>query len=745
MPSFGRLQAALASATNELTLAAANINFDFTLVRCEVPKEFEPLGNALSQTRKENAEGGTAHITARRLGVLFEGILGPTPALVKSYGTRVSEIAQAVQKENPPEIEESIFAAHAGADGTSIWAAATSSPTALHVQLLACMLARLWSASEATSIWVELIKERRKQIESMWNDDEPLRFATVAAAAQSDISRASLAEWDASVRSWLRTADRFNQERQDKLMILLDKVNLPISHDTVYSSVIAAWKSAVETMERLVKGMPQAVNEGSCLLALSAWHLYPDITVEGSDMPPLQFSDPLVQSGGFLTLGLARPREGDAHGVFWSLSLAHLNFYGRPVSRKARFDTESRKLSFGQFTQAVYGSLLGHWNLIGPLAQYPSGIFVAMKQTIERQVSADTPGAVAKASRDPSSAINILSKLGAAHLDAEPFPDDIIHKLIALGNKRASKFIPSTGPRPFLGLGDVGDLLSKLKGPMERVALLRRLALSSDYDPDVFIIRYFDEERASFTPAGEEQHCAFASAQARRNPDGVSSTHGQWVPRSFMDKYQYQGEVVTEMTTEYSQRLAMQDKAITMTAIGPTGEVVLQNFHFVCGAASAAIFMQETAIERCAMGVIPRAAIRPLSIEDIKWCLDSDFCEPAKLLDIFHTDPAPSMLTLRALTIAHKVYQTLPDAAISTRSLESPLYQAKWASSVLDLRANLDPVRNINSHYQRLSLSLTSSLSCVAYLEGGFDLEPENLERTFALAFEESIYFSMKA
>ncbi|KLO83633.1 Uncharacterized protein LW93_415 [Fusarium fujikuroi] len=559
MPSFGRLQAALASATNELTLAAANINFDFTLVRCEVPKEFEPLGSALSQTRKENAEVGTAHITARRLGVLFEGILGPTPALVKSYGIRVSEIAQAVQKENPPEIEESIFAAHAGADGTSIWAAATSSPTALHVQLLA-------------------------------------------------------SEWDASVRSWLRTADRFNQERQDKLMILLDKVNLPISHDTVYSSVIAAWKSAVETMERLVKGMPQAVNEGSCLLALSAWHLYPDITVGGSDTPPLQFSDPLVQSGGFLTLGLARPREGAAHGVFWSLSLAHLNFYGRPVSRKARFDTESRKLSFGQFTQAVYGSLLGNWNLTGPLAQYPSRIFVAMKQTIERQVSADTPKAVVKESRDPSSIINILSRLGAAHLDALPFPDDIIHKLFALGNRRASKFIKSPGPRPFLGLGEVGDLLNKLNGPMERVALLRRLALSGDYDPDAYIIRYFDDDKSPFTPAGETQYCAFASAQARRNSDGLSSTHGQWVPRLFRAKYPYPGEVVTQMTELDSLRLASQGKAITMTATGPAGEAVLQDFHFVCGAEySAAIYIHETAIGRVPkIGQEFYSAIRPI-------------------------------------------------------------------------------------------------------------------------------------
>ncbi|KAM5349421.1 hypothetical protein ACJ41O_005926 [Fusarium nematophilum] len=93
MASFGRLQAALAAATNEVTVAAANLNFDFTLIKCEAPKEFQELGSALSQKRKDNAEGGSTPITARRLGALFEGMLLFTPNLIKSYGTRVSEIA----------------------------------------------------------------------------------------------------------------------------------------------------------------------------------------------------------------------------------------------------------------------------------------------------------------------------------------------------------------------------------------------------------------------------------------------------------------------------------------------------------------------------------------------------------------------------------------------------------------------------------------------------------------------------
>jgi hypothetical protein len=93
--SIGRLQAALASATNEVTVAAANINFDFALVKCEAPQEYQPLGHALSTRRKEEAEGGSLHITARRLGALFDGLCPNVPGLVSAFGTRATEILRA--------------------------------------------------------------------------------------------------------------------------------------------------------------------------------------------------------------------------------------------------------------------------------------------------------------------------------------------------------------------------------------------------------------------------------------------------------------------------------------------------------------------------------------------------------------------------------------------------------------------------------------------------------------------------
>lgn len=120
MASIGKLQAALASVTNAVTLAAANINFDFTLVKYEAPKEFHQLGSSLSKLRAENAEHGPIRITTRRLGALSDGLLPSTPRLLKAYGFRASEIALATKDTITLEPDNTAFAAYGKVDGTSI-------------------------------------------------------------------------------------------------------------------------------------------------------------------------------------------------------------------------------------------------------------------------------------------------------------------------------------------------------------------------------------------------------------------------------------------------------------------------------------------------------------------------------------------------------------------------------------------------------------------------------------------------
>ncbi|PGH15647.1 hypothetical protein AJ79_02240 [Helicocarpus griseus UAMH5409] len=304
--SVGRLQASLAAPTNEVVVAASNINFDFTLVKYEAPKEYQPLGQILSERRKHEAEHGSSHVTARRLGALFEGVCPSTPNLVKAYGERVSEISKSATDKASNQYSRSIFAAYTGVDATSIWAAATSSKAALHVHLLACMLARFWEPPEAISIWVELAKERRNENATKVESGDCFPFSLAAAAVQGDIPRAQLAEWDSSARAWVLTADDVKIRQQTQLQLVLKSISIPMTQVTsMYSSVIYVWTSALKAMENLISGMPQAIEEGATILGLSSWHLYPDMAVFGARNVSIRMGDSLIAEGGVLSLGFS--------------------------------------------------------------------------------------------------------------------------------------------------------------------------------------------------------------------------------------------------------------------------------------------------------------------------------------------------------------------------------------------------------------------------------------------------------
>jgi hypothetical protein len=71
-----------------------------------------------------------------------------------------------------------------GIDGTVVWAAATSGRDALCVQLLACMLARVWNAAEVTSIWVEILENRKLKL-CRREDDFLLEIAAIGSLSRA--------------------------------------------------------------------------------------------------------------------------------------------------------------------------------------------------------------------------------------------------------------------------------------------------------------------------------------------------------------------------------------------------------------------------------------------------------------------------------------------------------------------------------------------------------------------------------
>ncbi|KAH6662832.1 hypothetical protein B0J14DRAFT_282630 [Halenospora varia] len=372
MTSLGKLQGALGIISNESTLALANLNFDFSLFKVVAPKEFAGLGATLSTQRRVEAEEGACHQTARRVGALFEQILPNTPDLVRAYGERTTAISELPEVNPRGTRSHGIFERQVGADGTSIWAAATSGPSSIAAHLLACMLARIWSPDKATSVWVQIVAQRKVTIRST-NDGTQSHHLSTLLASQQTISRKELANWDASARAWLRRADEAKAHQQTQLMLIIKNVNLPVNNigDT-YESVIQAWKIAMGTMDKLLKGMPQLVQNGAILLGLSSWHLYPNLNVLSTGQKEIILNDTLVPPGGILSIGLQDITNETDYGVRWSLPLAHLKYYGQPVVSSGTISQATERVSMEDFNQVVLGSVLTGWGFSTAAKAYPA-------------------------------------------------------------------------------------------------------------------------------------------------------------------------------------------------------------------------------------------------------------------------------------------------------------------------------------------------------------------------------------
>lgn len=358
---LGKLKGNFFSATNENTLALSNIKFDFSLVKVEAPMEFAGLGKALTKRRRAEAEDGLHHKTARKLAALFEQLVPSTPQLIKAYGTRSSEIIKKGNINPVGSPKDGPFEAYVGVDGTAMWAAATSGIPALGVYLLACLLARAWGAKEAISIWVELVECRRKEIQHGLEDHQPVSESSQFSLFQ-DIQRSELALWDSSARAWLQSADQAKFREETQLMLIVKNVQLPFEGGaSTYSRVIDAWKHAMTGLEDLFCGRPQNISSRSILLAFSAWHLYLDLIILGSEVSNVRFGDHCTHPRGIGTIALQPRSEAAAQGTSWSLALSHLRYYGDPITVKSR--TDFSRVDINQLHIVALGSLFGHWEI----------------------------------------------------------------------------------------------------------------------------------------------------------------------------------------------------------------------------------------------------------------------------------------------------------------------------------------------------------------------------------------------
>ncbi|KAK5052162.1 hypothetical protein LTR84_002966 [Exophiala bonariae] len=486
MSALSKLSASWFHLAQENTVALANAHFDFSLIKIESPVEFRAVGAALADRRRLVAEDGQLHIVARKLGALLDGVLPQRPALLSAYGKRASEITAEPNVNPLGSSSDGVFRDHVGADGSGIWAAATSGQSSISGFLLACLLARVWTAAEAISIWTELVDARKKELETIYDQDQSAMIAL--SASRIVLTKDQLAMWDASARSWLEIADKAMGKRHVQLMLIVNNVDLPVAPKlNVYDGVLAAFTAAANNVEKIILGESLSVQEGSILLGLAAWHFYPDLLVLGKCPTPVVQHDPLI-NGGQLTIGLKMSSTQRKRGVFWSLPLAHLRHYGDPVSSIRSTADDGTKISFELMVYVVLGCTLRTW------AKYSIKLDDGI-EVIHKLWSHLLEGFGNRWEIDGRSGrwhwLPALGRAAKQYMEAGKTQKEVYSKLIRFGSRQGKLLGPSgIHATPLFGLSSSQTLFSLLTRDEAQIALLRHIASGIEALPDELLIKY---------------------------------------------------------------------------------------------------------------------------------------------------------------------------------------------------------------------------------------------------------------
>ena len=776
------IQAALAGMEQKTNLGLAHFNFDFSLLKLEAPPEYRDLGAALSTKRRFAAESGNTHITARKLGALFEQILPSTPSLFKAYGLRASEIAQHPSVNPKGNRADGPFAEHTGVDGTNIWAAATSGKGAVAMHLLACMLSRIWKASEAVGIWEEILQERKREL-STFDEGEAIPVRNLDTGLIS-LSREQLAEWDASARAWLRSADEAKRLNHTQLSLILNNLDIPVNTDCqVYASVMQAWKNAMTIMDKLVEGVSHGTNDGAVLLGLSAWHLYPDLLILGTSTKEVHQRDPLIAVGGTVTIGLSREDTQTSLGVYWSLPLANVRYYGDPVTSVASVSSDASRISMSDLFQVTLGSLIAKWGILPSQATDAANLFRLLWETCNKEGSSHKP--ISERIRERSW-LKLLADAAGRYLESSGHEEGLCKRLLGLGQRQSSLMGRSDEIVPIFGLTDTSYV--KILKPEHRVHFLRTVARSYGTERDVFVIRSFSdseetalfkdtnpsdtdslgESSASAIPldTGESGTTSWAEAENRR-PELLAFGNGQeyYGDARFVESLRAgltlrwvsppAGLFNASFHTELYEKIKRQPRFNRIfwslrSRDEAAKRIPVATFAFLCGDIKTSALYRLMDIESSSFRRLDQREIKPemasINLEQLVDALRAGIICPARLLNYLNSPEDVSGLAvskaLQGLATAAMVYSFLPHATIALGTVQlGPMDATKWYNNPQGRSEHLELLDSKTDLLLPLQLSRAATFACISMFESGsFNPDPELLQKVMAISAGDSIY-----
>ncbi|TVY86441.1 hypothetical protein LAWI1_G007669, partial [Lachnellula willkommii] len=366
----------------------------------------------------------------------------------------------------------------------------------------------------------------------MLNSGSATEAASVM-AAQQIITREQLAAWDASARSWLHTADSAKRLQQTQLTLIMSNISMPVNFSNEpYESVMKAWISAMEAMEHLVQGIPQRVQNGTILLAISSWHLYPNMHILVDQPKEVDQKDPLM-NGALVTIS-SQQSSTDREGVYWSLPLARMRYYSPPEVAERRIACDTSRVSIDELWIVILGILIGPWSQSD---LDPSCEFI---HRLAKQVNS---------SGDSVRWLDLISNAAHRCLEAEGWEKEQVTKLFRLGGRRGKRFLSEyENIMPlYFQLNDFSVLFGMFientegfpgLGPTKKITVLRHIAQRLRCSPDDLIIRFLtvpkiNDERAAYGYASALPVTRKSLKRARDETETLANGHVRWIVASY--------------------------------------------------------------------------------------------------------------------------------------------------------------------------------------------------------------------
>jgi hypothetical protein len=203
--------------------------------------------------------------------------------------------------------------------------------------------------------------------------------------------------------------------------------------------------------------------------------------VLGTTTKSIKQNDELMPLGSLVTLGL-QGKDFTDKGIYWSLPLAHLRYYGDPVTSTSTLSLNKSRVSISQFLQVALGAFLTNWG--------SDELLAAETLTLVVDLVLNCPVGGRFYLRENWSS-NWLGVLGNTAKDllrsTEPQRSEYL-KLLRAGRHRYKSILSDGESLPLvLGLTQHEIFIEMMKDPEERVRTLREFIASSRQIADTVI------------------------------------------------------------------------------------------------------------------------------------------------------------------------------------------------------------------------------------------------------------------